>query len=168
MAISKNGTPLHTLADWEKFAGPKSTDQWVDGRSAMEAARAWLEGDGMTLPPEITKALASHSAFGTVINWDAEPEAKLSFDAFPGEPRNSDLVVYIHDTNGQYVMAVEAKADETFGGTVTDTFEAALERFLANNRSNGIERIKQLTQALLGPKQNGEMRIGDGIIKLTN
>jgi hypothetical protein len=43
MTIIKNGINILTLEDWERHAGPKRQLQWKDGRSAKEAARAWLE-----------------------------------------------------------------------------------------------------------------------------
>lgn len=156
MSISKNGIPLTSLSDWEDLAGPKSPTHWADDRSAKEAARAWLEG-----APEVQSLLSEHPTFGPVLEWHAEPEARLPFDDFAGEPRNSDLVVYAKDSHGPYIIAVEAKADEPFGETVADAMTNALERYLANNRSNGLKRIEQLAQALLGPRQAQDRPLKD-------
>lgn len=153
MTISKNGISLTSLMEWEKYAGPKSSNQWVDGRSAKETARAWLEGKGVSLPLEVSAVLSNHRAFGTVQKWWAEPEAKLRFDDFAGEPRNSDLIVYAVDAHGPYLIAVEAKADEPFGDSVETTYESALSRFQKNPQSNGIARIKQLSMALFGTER---------------
>lgn len=161
MAISKGPNAIVTLQDWEHLAGPKSSNQWVDGRSAKEAARAWLEGNGVQLPAEVTQVLTKHPAFGTVASWLAEPEARLRFDGFAGEPRNSDLVVRAEDEKGPFLIAVEAKADEPFGETVAETLAAALERHLVNSRSNGIARIQQLARCLCGPRQPGDPPIED-------
>jgi hypothetical protein len=122
MPIIKNLKPIVSLNDWEDRAGPKATYQWADGRSAKEAAKAWLEGGGLALPSEIQETLVGHSAFGSPASWIAEPEAKLRFDRFGGEPRNSDLAVVVEDAFGPYLMAVEAKADETFGETLEEAF----------------------------------------------
>ncbi|MGE0623831.1 MAG: nucleotidyl transferase AbiEii/AbiGii toxin family protein [Pseudomonadales bacterium] len=156
IAVSKYQIPITSLSDWEKRAGPKSADQWVDGRSAKEAARAWLAGDGVCLPPEVQALLAGHPDFGSVSTWTAEPEVKLRFDEFPGETRNSDIVVHAIDGQGPYLIAVEAKADEPFSETVADTLATALERVLKSDRSNGIVRVQQLAQKLLGPGQRGD------------
>ncbi len=161
MAIIKNGIEIRSLEDWELRAGPKSYDQWVDDRSAKELARAWLGLDGSEFPVEVQKTLASHAAFSSVREWVAEPEAKLSFDSFPGEPRNSDLVVYAKDTFGEFLVAVEAKADEPFGETVPDALASALERYVQNSRSNGVTRIQQLAAALLGPRLKNEPSLRD-------
>lgn len=114
----------------------------------------------MSLPPEVAAALETHPDFGPVVSWRAEPEAKLRFDGFSGEPRNSDLVVYCEDHHGSYLIAVEAKADEAFGETVSDALAAAVERYVSNPRSNGVTRILQLASALFGPHRKGEPKIG--------
>ena len=159
MPIKKGGIRISSLDEWAARAGPKSRNQWVDGRSAKEAARAWLEGDGRNLPHEVTDALTRHSAFGPVQSWVAEPEAKLRFDDFAGEPRNSDLVVHARDSHGPYLIAVEAKADEPFGETVADALASSLERLLENERSNALIRVQRLAQALLGARQQGDQPI---------
>lgn len=88
------------LDEWKKHAPPKSAKHWVPGRSAMEVAIAWLEGGGVSLPPEVSAVLEAHPDFGPILSWHAEPEAKLRFDDFAGEPCNSDLAVYAEDRQG--------------------------------------------------------------------
>lgn len=104
----------------------------MDGRSAKEVARAWLEGGGLKLPVEVSSALTGHKDFGPVHAWRAEPEVKLLFDDFAGEPRNSDLVVHAQDPHGPFLIAVEAKADEPFGETVAEALAVAVDRHLEN------------------------------------
>jgi hypothetical protein len=149
MHITKDGRAITSLPDWEKYAGPKSKGHWVDERSAKEGARAWLAG-GEEMPPEVSALLLNHSRFGAVREWKAEPEAKLRFDDFPGEPRNSDLAVQVRDDTGHYLIAVEAKADESYGETVAQTIAAAKARLAVNPRSNGLNRLQQLREALFG------------------
>lgn len=162
MTIVKKGTIITSLCEWKTLAGPKKKNQWKEGRSAMEAARAWLEGKGKTLPPEVLSALGGHQAFGSIQSWQAEPEAKLRFDTFAGETRNSDLIVYAKDSHGSFLIAVEAKADEPFSETVSEIMTAALERYLKNNRSNAVTRVEQLTRAILGPREKkGEPSVGE-------
>lgn len=152
MAIMKAGQLIRSLDDWERLAPPKKPAHWVDGRSAKEVARAWLEGGGVNLPDEVHAALTTHQMFGSVLAWEAEPEAKLAFDEFPGETRNSDLSVIARDDFGSYVLAVEAKADESFGETIAAALAKALERRIANPDSNGIARIESLARLLLRPR----------------
>jgi len=153
MSITKGRTPIRSLAQWEQMAGPKRADQWATDRSAKEAARVWLEGGGVHLPAEVASAFAAHAAFGEILHWAGEPEVRLRFDQFPGEPRNSDLVVDARDAHGAFLIAIEAKADESFGETVSEALAAALDAQLKNPRSNGIARISQLAESLLGSRQ---------------
>jgi hypothetical protein len=156
MSIIKDGSEIRFLDDWNRLAAPKKPEHWKQDRSAMEVARAWLEGGGVHLPSEVDEALAAHPVFGHVSSWDAEPEAKLRFDNYSGEPRNSDLIVYAQDSHGPFVVAVEAKADEPFGETVSEALAASLERYLENDRSKGVARVQGLAQALLGPRKPGD------------
>ena len=151
MSIRKHNIELTSLEEWFRLAGPKRPDQWVDDRSAKEVARAWLEGKGV-LPSELNIALIGHPAFGPVFSWHAEPEMKLPFDGFAGETRNTDLSVHAQDAHGEYLIAVEAKADEPFSDTVGKTLEDALERYLKNKNSNGVNRIQALAQSLVGAR----------------
>ena len=157
MSIIKAGHTILSLHEWETRAGPKSASQWVDGRSAKEAASAWLDDNGKSLPIEIETALNTNQYFGEPKSWIAEPEAKLKFDSFVGEPRNSDLAVHIKDKNGNYLLAVEAKADESFGDNIQKTINAAEVRSAKNPRSNGINRVNQLKEAILGIEDKDEV-----------
>lgn len=160
MTIAKDGRPILDLDDWGKRAGPKSKDHWRKDRSAMEAARSWLAVAGPALPVEVQAVLDTHPAFGVVESWDAEPEARLPFDDFRGEPRNADLAVYARDQYGEFVLAVEAKADEPFSETVADALGAAVERKVKNPQSNGVARVEKLATALLGPRRTKEPLLG--------
>src|SRR4051812_25142375 len=100
MSIRKANMPIETLEVWESKAGPKNRDHWQDHRSAKECARAWLEVTAPRLPLGLADLLASHPNFGTVIEWTAEPEAKIRFDNLAGEPRNTDLLVCAKDSFG--------------------------------------------------------------------
>jgi hypothetical protein len=155
MTITKtNARGVHvisTLEEWYTYAPPKSPSHWRAGRSAMEIARAWLgNGDG-SLPEEVAAIVSSHPEFGAVVSWSAEPEARLHFDSFAGEPRNSDLLVLAEDNFGPYLIAVEGKADEPYGETVGKAAVNAAKRLLENPRSNGMARLEQLATALLPP-----------------
>ncbi|WP_139192022.1 DUF6946 family protein [Thiocapsa roseopersicina] len=161
MPIAKAGQPIASLADWEQYAPPKSPRHWVDGRSAKDVARAWLEGGGITMPPEVLATLSGHPRFDDVLSWDAEPEGRLRFDAFPGEPRNTDVLVVANDAFGPFVLAVEAKADEPYGDTLGTVLAAALERRIENPRSKGIARIEGLATLLLIPRSAGLPKAGD-------
>ncbi len=161
MAIVKDGRTINSMARWLELAPPKSPGHWKAGRSAMETARAWLGGGDGVLPAEVEALLVASPHFGTPLRWTAEPEAKLRFDSFAGEPRNSDLLMIGTDAKGDYVVAVEAKADETFGGSVATALRNAAQRKEKNPRSNGELRIQQLEEALLGAQREGEAPLSE-------
>ncbi len=158
--ISKDGEPLEDLETWFRLAGPKHDNQWQDGRSAKEAARAWIELAPGSLPTEILEALLSHEDLGEMIEWSAEPEARVTFDSFGGEPANLDLMVHARDGGGPLVIAVEAKADEPFGATLAETSRAASKRRAENPRSKGLDRLEGLAETVLGVPGDELTRIG--------
>lgn len=161
MTISKDGVSLTDLGLWEELGGPKRKSQWVAGRSAMEVARAWIDASAVgRMPAEVEAALAAHLAFGPVLEWRGEPEVKLSFDTFRGEPRNTDMLIHARDQHGNFAVAVEGKADESFGETIGEALGAALERQLdSDGRSKGIKRIQQLVAALFKPRTEGQAKL---------
>lgn len=152
--IRKNGEVIETLAAWERLAGPKSPVQWKDGRSAKESARAWLGGSerdaGARVPGEVAEVLRSHEDFGEILTWEAEPEALVPFDRYSG-PANVDVLLRARDADGGFVVAVEAKADESFGPLVSRVLSDALERRLESERSKGMERVVELAGRILPP-----------------
>lgn len=154
--IRKNGVEIRTLEEWAEYAPPKSNTQWVDGRSAKELARAWLGAGLGKAPEEVSAALRTHAAFGPIQEWSAEPEAKLRFDQFPGEPSNADLAVCAEDRHGLLLIVVEAKADEPFGEMVQHVLADAIEEKIKNERSNRLARVEQLAGALFHPRNRGE------------
>jgi hypothetical protein len=112
-----------------------------------------------TLPPEIAAVCASHADFGIPFCWQAEPEVRLRFDSFRGEPRNTDLLVLAEDHHGVYSIAVEAKADEEFGQSARGARKSASRRLLANPDSKGVVRIDNLVSSLMGPSNIGDPEI---------
>ena len=147
--VEKNGQRLSTLEAWHCHAPPKrKKKQWQDERSAKESAKSWLRAVP-ALPAEIAATLSSHPDIGTLCDdWRAEPEARVPIDCFGGESPNVDVLLVGSDRNGPVVVAVEAKADETFGRTVRKTLRLARSRLDCNPLSKGVERIERLLAAL--------------------
>jgi hypothetical protein len=156
MRIEKNGVAIDSLDTWWRLAPPKDPHRhWVDGRSAKEVARAWLGGAPASPPAEITALLTSHPDFKDVAIDLVEPEARLKFDGRAGETRNADLAAIGRDNRGDFVLTVEAKADEEFGPMVSSLFGDALERLVENPRSGGVSRVIELVQSILPPRAQG-------------
>lgn len=93
--------------------------------------------------------LRTNADFAAVLEWQAEPEARMPFDKL-GEPRNADLLVHARDDNGPFLIAVEAKGNETFGSTVAQILAAARERKAENPHSNAEARALSLLTLVLG------------------
>jgi len=146
--LQKDHRPLVDLEDWRVRAGPKSSSQWTDFRSAKEAAKHWL-GALPGFPSDLSSSLASHQDFSEVLEWRAEPEVQLRFDKRRGEPRNTDVLFKARDAKGMFVVAVEAKADETFDKPIANVLADARKRLLTNPRSGGVARVEDLVASLL-------------------
>lgn len=151
MHIEEARQPITKLDEWRRLAPPRDpSEQWVDGRSAKEAAKAWL-ADLPNAPQEIGSLLSSYPDFGEVVLDYAEPEAQLRFDRHRN-PRNADLVIWARDDRGPVAITVEAKADEKFSDLVAQALSNALETLVANPRSGTLPRIVDLGLSLFGTK----------------
>jgi|GEM_PF-1489078 len=163
MRIEKKGKDgqhirrIQTLEDWHDLAPPASEVHWVEGRSAMEAARAWLERAGEP-PAEVLKLFSRHADFDGVEFTHVEPEALLRFDERAG-PRHADLSVMAEDRRGPIAVTVEAKADEPFDELVGVAFSNALETLLQNPRSGKVDRIVELAQSLFRPQAGDQQPV---------
>ena len=140
--VFKGDRRLVTLEDWRVYAGPKRAVHWKDGRSAKESARSWLNATP-DLPLEIADLLRRSFAIETLHSWRAEPESLVHFDSYGG-PANVDVLLAGEDKAGPLVIAVEAKADETFDDTVKNKLRDARKRKVEIPNSNGIARLEQL------------------------
>jgi hypothetical protein len=159
--ITKNGETIRTMEDWHRLAHPAARDlHWKAGRSAMETARAWLASPASELPPEVTQLLKMCPDFGSVVEWNAEPEVELRFDGFAGNGRYTDLLVDALDSNGRFLIAVEAKADESFGPSVRERLAAAMKEKVARPTSNAEARVRALCRDLFQGATPEEEAIG--------
>ena len=141
--IHKGNRPLTTIDQWRLscFDGAKRC-HWKDGRSAKENARAWLDA-ASSLQPDIAQILAACRDIGPLRRWCAEPEARITIDSFRGPP-NIDLLVVAEDDHGPVVIAIEAKADETFGDELADRYQRARDERVLKPRSKAVARIEAL------------------------
>lgn len=155
MRIDKNGQGITSVEDWGRLAGPKASNQWVEGRSAFELARAWVETNAPTMPPDVRALLNSHAdtaALAVDVVW---PEHPIAFDSRRGEPRNADLAFVGQAGRHRVAVTVEAKADEPFGSTVGETLTAAVARWTENERSGGVGRVLDLVESILPRPTDG-------------
>jgi hypothetical protein len=145
LRIQKDDHEIATVDQWFEFAPPRGgVRQWVDGRSAKELAKAFLEGSVPATPPELRALLSSHQDLGTVDLAVGFPEYKIALDEFRGETRNADLAAVGIGKTGRVALTIEAKADEPFGGTIRETLATA------PAKSNLPKRIAALAKAVFG------------------
>jgi hypothetical protein len=159
MRIEKDGRLIADLTDWEKFAPPKSKDQWVEGRSAYELARAWCGSGVVAMPAELRDLFQSRDETRGLEVEYVIPEHRIAFDHLGGEPRNADIAFIGNSPSGRVAVTIEAKADETFGGTVAATLSEALERSVENHRSQGVRRVEQLVKSLFSPRPKSMIKL---------
>ena len=143
MVVIQNraGAAIHSVEEWEALAPPASNAHWKDGRSAKELATAWTTGSG---PDALIELFAGNDDLGALRIHDATAEAQVAFDEFPGGRRNHDLLIRGKCAAGPVVIGLEAKADETFGQTITTYRREALAVREAGKPTNAPERLDNL------------------------
>jgi len=153
---SADGNVITCIDDWFLFSPPaKGAVQWKDGRSAKELAKAWFRTGQPQMPDELASLLDTHA---DTDGFQAEvgiPEKETVLDDFRGNGRNHDMVL-IGNTNGVRVLiAIEAKADESFGPKIGDYIESSV-RY--NPRSRVPDRIRHLALGVFGHTNVSDLR----------
>ena len=161
-----SGKPIRSFDDWEKFALPQERHgHWQEGRSACELGRSWTASGEPAVPGELTHLLESHEGTrGILIRTGiTEHETRLPF-ATRG-PRSHDLALQGEQNGAPVTICIEAKADESFGGTVANELKKAKDRVKAKKQSETRfpERLDWLTHTLLGLRAFE----GDNLIELS-
>lgn len=89
MRIIKGNEPICSVEAWGHLPGPKSTDQWVEGRSAFELARA---------SGTLAFARATHASYAVLVVHefvtDKTEDHRHAHDA-------QDLRAFVHRLGGQ-------------------------------------------------------------------
>ncbi|MGD9741391.1 MAG: hypothetical protein AB7J30_12385 [Hyphomicrobium sp.] len=102
---------------------------WKKGRSAFELSTAWMQADG--LPPSVRTVLEQAPEWrgAELLEGIFECETEL-----PGKGRSSqtDLLAILALNDGNAILGVEGKVDETFGPLVEEWIAEAKDQ----NRSN--------------------------------
>lgn len=157
----KDDHAIRSIDDWKQFAPPKRNYQWVEGHSAYELARAWCGRSTPRMPDELSALFESLPETSRLSVETVTPEHQIRFDEHGGEPRNADLAFVGRTANAIVAVTIEAKADEPFGATVTQTMADALERRIENSASRGVERVVGLVQAMLPVRGKGQPKAGE-------
>ena len=141
--------PIDSIWSWFANAPPKDpSTQWKPRCSAMEIARLWCADGRPAIPQAPTGALAQNDLTAGFTGWDVDDaEYVTALDGFRGEGRNHDLVIVGEARDVPTLVAVEAKAAESFGDSVTKTIIRALKR---SEKSKVPSRVAALSRAVLG------------------
>jgi hypothetical protein len=146
--LSRGGAEIRTLDEWKLLAPPKKGGlQWVEGRSAMEVARAWVGGGEPAIPSGFAQLLDSHKLTQGFVCEEVYPEHVTRLDEFRGEHRNHDLLLVGFAAGRKTVIGVEGKNDESFGQLV-GAYHA--EKSAGGAPSKVPERIERLVETLFG------------------
>jgi hypothetical protein len=118
--ISSNGDLITDMGTWFRYAPPEKGElHWKDGRSAKEAAKAWVGSGSPTVPPEIASLIASHADTADLNIHTIIPEFETRLDNYRGKGRKHDVLALADGPQETAVIGIEAKADETFGPIIT-------------------------------------------------
>jgi hypothetical protein len=107
------------------------------------------------MPSELRTLLDSRTETRGITADVIYPERRIAFDQRGGEPRNADLAFLGQVGSTRVAVTIEAKADEKFARTVAEAAAEALERAITNERSAGVERIRDLVRALVPVHSKG-------------
>ena len=144
--VDSQGREISDLDQWRSrvFDGTSKSGHWKKGRSAYSLAEFIMDRKGDAwLDKRISSVLSRHIELER-----ATPEYLAKFDSYPGNPSNLDLGVI--GSVGRLALrtslfvGVEAKVDETFGGTVGSRYSSAMKTRTAGKNTNAPERVKGL------------------------
>lgn len=149
------GAAIKSVDDWRRHAPPaKGADHWKAGRSAMELAHAWFRTSTPALPHEVAAALECSPLTQRFRVETAWPEHEMKLD-HRGKGRQHDLLARGSAGGRPAVMSVEAKADESFGPTISG-YLAECVRKGVSRKDEGLapsgvpDRIRDLCMLLFG------------------
>jgi hypothetical protein len=153
--LSNDRVPFDDLDGWQLHAPPARRSHWADGRSAMELAKAWVDGNAET---HLAGLLARVPGFDGFSATTRIVEKKIFFDDVRRGPRNHDLFVVGSASAGTAAIGIEAKADEPFGETLETYVRRARHRSTATRAP---ERADLLTKTLIGRRLSADASLGE-------
>jgi hypothetical protein len=146
--IKKGEHIIGSVSDWGKYAPPKKSEHWKEGRSAMELAKAWFPDNGPCVPDEFASLLLSRSDLADLQLGEGIPERVTTLPE-RGQGRNHDLWL-LGELKGdrKVTICVEAKADESFGNyTVAGYRRKAEQGVMPDGRTGVPKRISTLIES---------------------
>ncbi len=142
------GVPIRSFGDWEKYALPPERKElhWKKGRSAYQLGWSWTANGEPAVPKELTDLLDSHEGTKGTVILSGITEHKTALPFSKGGPRCHDLALLAEQNGRAVTVCIEAKADESFGGTVAKEVMKAQKR----EGTMFLKRLDWLTRSLFG------------------
>ena len=155
MLVNAAGNKITGISEWPQ---PKR-GQWVDGRSAKELAKHWINGAG--IPSDVLELLEKR--FGELTLSKGQPEFGTNLPpSNSAGPRMHDLwFLCDHSKLGTITVCVEGKADETFSQTISKYEEDAQKKWEENSQSQAVNRLVELKKMIWDrrtPPNVGDLR----------
>ena len=136
--------PIESVDDWFGLAPPeRGKVQWKDGRSAKELAKAWFATGEARVPQDLEALFHSDARTRELKIESGIPEVETRLDRFKGKGRHHDLILLGQAGGVRTLVAIEAKADETYDRRIQKRLDRA-----TNPRSKVPARIDLLCRAI--------------------
>ena len=154
--VDSRDQTISNLPEWRSriFDGTSKEKHWKKGRSAPSLAEFIMNRNGASYLEKRISAVLSRQ----VMLEQATPEYLARFDSYPGNPSNLDLGITGNVKRSTLkeglFVGVEAKVDETFGGTVRSRFSSAMKTREAGKNTNAPERVKELLAYYFSVKES--------------
>ncbi len=147
MQISnKNGKVISNLSTWkDAFIEVDNARHWKEGKSAHSLALHFTRpsiNDSKGL--NILSKYLGYLGYNEVLYDYAEIEHESSFDAFRGNGRIQDLMIWARNRNQLIAICIEAKVDESFDMNVPDAYEARKNNLIKKPNSKALERLENI------------------------
>lgn len=140
---NKKGTILRDLESWRKgFIEVDTELHWQKGYSAYSLAEFILNHNGLHLINNLLQEVSDKKYnISSAIKACIEHESK--FDNYR-RGRMQDLAIF--GENGTFFIGVEAKVDETFGGTIQEAYNDGVKEKEENPNSKKTQRVLELVK----------------------
>jgi len=139
---------ITSLEEWFTKCPPQGKEKhWVDGRSAKETAKHWLNG----IPVQLLEIV---KPFGVDL-LKCSPEFVTKFDSYTGNGRNHDLLIIAENqAKEKTVIAIESKVDESFDKNIIQYHKDIEKKKAKGENTNADKRVNELLNAILPDKEN--------------
>ena len=164
------GVPIRSFDDWARYALPPARNEvhWQPDRSACELGRIWTVRGEPAVPDQLAQLLESHEGTRRMVILSGITERETLLPFGNRGPRCHDLALQAEQDGRAVTICIEAKADESFGRTITQELSTARKR--AAKREGGHtrfpERLDWLTCSLLGLRafEDAQHQVLDGVV----